>query len=440
MDRRSFIGATALAAGSTALLAACGNDEAEPVEISSELPTEDVSITVWSWDGTVQAAAEAFMKENPNITIDVVNAGSSYDEYQGLDNAIQAGKGIPDLAMFEYFALPYFSVPGNLAPITSAVSEDVRANFVEAALNNVQIDGEIYGLPADYGPAAMFWNTEVFAEAGITEAPTTWDAYYEAAKAIRELGESSYIMNDGGDIFLLQSLIWQAGGRPFTVDGLDVTIDFTQPETVKAVEFWQKMLDEDLVTRSFAGWSDDWNRTLNSGELASQLIGGWFTSTLPERAPDQEGSFRVAPLPQWEEGQNVGSENGGSCFAIPAGAPNPSVAYAFMEFFTSGPGATIRATDGGAFVPAQSVLADDEFVSDTNPYFGDDPYRKTLVDIASTVGPDWSYPPFFEWARNEYEDIAIGFYTNGEGDLQSVLETWKERMVEYGNQQGFNVS
>src|SRR5699024_12520463 len=124
-----------------------------------------------------------------------------------------------------------------------------------------------------------------------------------------------------------------------------------------------------------------------------------------DRAPDQKGTFRVAPLREWEDGQTVGSEHGGSGYAIPAVAPAPRAAYACMEYFTSGPGATIRATEGGSFVPAQSALTDQEFLSDTNPYFGDDPYRQTLVDIAATVGPNWSYPQIFEWARNEYEDI-----------------------------------
>ena len=85
-----------------------------------------VKITVWSWDGTVEKAVPGFEAANPNIKVEVVNAGSSQDEYQALDNAIQAGSGIPDLVMFEYFAVPYFAIPGKLADLGSSAPSSSR--------------------------------------------------------------------------------------------------------------------------------------------------------------------------------------------------------------------------------------------------------------------------------------------------------------------------
>ena len=39
------------------------------------------------------------MKKNPNIVIKFTNAGSGKDEYKALNNALEAGSGIPDIAM-----------------------------------------------------------------------------------------------------------------------------------------------------------------------------------------------------------------------------------------------------------------------------------------------------------------------------------------------------
>jgi len=436
VKKRHLAAAVATVATLVALTGCTGGSDAPS---GAGVPTDTpITLKVWSWDGTVKEAVPGFEKLYPNITVDVINAGSSTDEYTALDNAIQAGSGVPDIAMFEYFSLPLFAIPGKLTDLSEFGAEDIASDYVDAAWGNVTIDGKPYALPSDYGPAALFYNQAVLAEAGVTEPPATWDEFYEAAKKVRALGGDHYITNDSADIFLLLSLIWEGGGRPFTVDGSNVKIDFTDAGTTRAVEYWQRMLDEDLVNTKVTGWSDDWNRGLNEGTIATQIIGSWFTSTLPERAPDAAGDFRIAPLPQWEAGETSGSENGGSAMAIPADAKNKEAAYAFLEYFTHGDGLQSR-IDAGAFVPNLSNLDDETFLGTTNEFFGDQKYNEVLAESSKNVATGWQYPPFFGWARTSYEDVSAPLYNSGKGTLADVLETWKQRSIEYGNEQGFTV-
>jgi multiple sugar transport system substrate-binding protein len=188
---------------------------------------KQVNLTVWSWDGTVAKSVPGFAAAHPDIKVKVVNAGSSFDEYTALDNAIQAGSGVPDLAMFEYFALPYFALPGKIDDLGEFGVANLKKDYVEAAWNDVTVNGKVFALPSDYGPSAMFYNEATLKKAGVTEPPATWEEYYEDAKKIRALGSDYYIAQDTGDLFFLLSLIWQAGGRPFKVDGTKVHIDFT---------------------------------------------------------------------------------------------------------------------------------------------------------------------------------------------------------------------
>lgn len=393
---------------------------------------------MWSWDGTVKLAVPGFEAAHPGIKVEVVNAGSSSEEYKALDNAIQAGSGVPDLVMFEYFAIPYFAIPGKLADLAPLGASGFADDYVPSAWNNVRFGEHVYALPSDFGPAVMFWNSKTFAEAGITKAPATWEDYYQAAKKIRALGPDYYIAQDNGDLFFLLSLIWQAGGRPFQVDGTRVHIDFSDEGTQRAVALWQRMLDEKLLNTKINPWTDDWNRALNDGTLASQNMGGWLTSTLPERAPRVAGDFRVALMPQWEKGEKVGAENGGSAFGIPAASQNQQAAYQFLEYFTHGAGLQTR-VDAGAFVPNTSVLESEAFQSVENPYFGGQQTGEVLAEASKTSAVGWQYPPFFEWARSIYGDIATPYFTTGEGSLAQILQTWEERCTAYGNEQGFQV-
>jgi len=399
---------------------------------------QQTTLTVWSWDDTVKLAVPGFEKAHPGVTVKVVNAGSSSDEYTSLENAIQAGSGVPDLAMFEYFAVPYFATPGKLADLGPMGASAFKDDYVPSAWSNVKLGGGIYALPSDFGPAVMFWNSATFAKAGITEAPATWEDYYQDAKKIRALGPHYYIAQDNKDLFFLLSQIWQAGGRPFKVDGTKVHINFSDQGTKRAVAFWQKMLDEGLINTKITAWSDDWNRALNDGTLASQNMGGWLTSTLPERAPDAAGNFRVSLMPQWEAGQKVGAENGGSSFGIPKASTNKKVAFEFLEYFTHGDGLQAR-VDAGALVPNNSVLDSAKFLNAKSPYFGGQKTGEVLAEASRIAAVGWQYPPFFEWARSIYGDIATPFYTTGKGSLAQVLETWKQRSIKYGNEQGFKV-
>jgi len=420
-------------------LAACGGGGGDGGGSGGGGDGGPVKITVWSWDGTVEKAVPGFEAANPNIKVEVVNAGSSQDEYQALDNAIQAGSGIPDLVMFEYFAVPYFAIPGKLADLGQFGAERFKDDYVKAAWEHVTVGGKVYALPSDYGPSAMFYNSATFKKAGIDEPPATWDEYYEAAKKIRALGDNYYIAQDTGDPFFLLSLIWQAGGRPFKVDGTKVRIDFSDEGSQRAIAFWQKMLDEGLVNTKITAWSDDWNRALNDGSLATQTMGGWLTSTLPERAPDAAGDFRAALMPQWREGEKIGSENGGSAFGIPAASEHKEAAFKFLEYFTHGEGVAVR-VDAGAFVPNTSVLQSEEFRNKGTEYFGGQKTGAVLAEASEIVGTGWQYPPFFEWARSIYGDIASPHYTSGKISLTQILEEWRQRCIQYGNEQGFEVS
>ena len=394
--------------------------------------------TVWSWDATVEAAIPAFEEANPDITVKFENVGSASEQYRAIDNALQAGTGFPDVAQFEYFAVPYFAVAQKLADLSALGAGDYAADYVEAAWNDVHFNDTLYALPLDYGPVVMFYNQDTFEKAGIAEAPKTWDEYYEAAKKVRVLGDDYYISNASGDIFLILSMIWQAGGTPFSTDGANVKIDFSDENTQNVLAFWQKMIDEDLITNDITNWSDDWNRALNDGTLATQVIGGWMTANLPPRAPDAAGNFRVAAMPQWNEGENYSAENGGSTLAILEASEKKEAAFKFVEYITHGDGVQPR-VDSNATVPNLSVLENEDYLAAADDYYGGQQVNQVIADAAANVRTGWQFPPFFEWMRNDWTDEATPFFTSGEGDLKTVFENWQKSSIDYGNEQGFTV-
>ena len=193
-------------------------------------------ITVWSWEPSMKQVIASFEKENPDIHVIWKNTSG----YDNLNNAIQDGYGIPDVVQLEYYALRQYAVSGQLVAITGR-TEGYGDFYTPGTWASVQLNGRVYGLPMDSGPMAFFYNDSVFEQVGIDASKIrTWDDYYEAAKKLKSIGV--YIAADSGDASFYDTMIWLAGGRPFSTsnDGKNVTINLTDDEGTRTfTEFWQ---------------------------------------------------------------------------------------------------------------------------------------------------------------------------------------------------------
>src|SRR5690606_29202821 len=227
--RQQVLRGTAVAGVLALGLTACGSGETESGEAAQDAESaleEGGEITVWAWDPTLESVAADFEAEHPGVTVNLENVGTGNDQYTALQNAIAAGDGVPDVAQVEFYALPQFALSEALADLTAYGADELDGTFTPGPWGAVQQQGGVYALPTDSGPMALFYNKRVFDEHGI-EVPTTWDEYVDAARALQEADPDAYLTNDVGDAGFTTSLIWQAGGRPYQVDGTEVAVDFS---------------------------------------------------------------------------------------------------------------------------------------------------------------------------------------------------------------------
>lgn len=424
-----------LAACSSGGSGGAGADSASADEIEAALQ-EESTITVWAWAPAVEPIAEAFQEKYPNVTVDVQNVGTGADQYTKLQNAIKAGKGAPDVAQVEYFAIPQFTLGESLADLGGFGYGDLEEDFTASTWNAVTQDDAVYALPQDSGPMAMFYRQDVFDKYGI-EVPTTWDEYVAAAETMHAADPNQYIAGDTGDAGFTTSMIWQAGGHPYSVDGETVTIDLQDEGAKRWTETWNPLVEQKLLAQ-IPGWTDEWFRALGDGTIATMLTGAWMPGNLTAQAAAGSGQWRVAPMPQYEEGDTATAENGGSSIAVMQQSENKLVAAAFTKFATAEEEGRQISFDAGGFPSTVADLEDEEFLAEAPEYFGGQKINEVLADAATNVVPDWQYLPFQVYANSIYSDSASSAYTNGTS-LDPVLEAWAEASAAYGEQQGFTV-
>lgn len=428
------IAAGVLAAVTTVSIAACGGGDNGG---SSSGPTK---ITVWSWSTTLPEMAKVFNKENPDIEVEVTNAGSALQEYQALNNAISAGSGAPDIAMIEYYALPQYIIGDALYDLSEFGAGDYSDFYTPGTWSSVTSGDGVYALPLDSGPMALFYNKDTFEKAGITEPPATMDEYYEDAKKIRALGDDYYITTDSGESAPEELMMWVAGGTPFKVDGENLSIDLTKDKGAKTfVDWWQKLVDEDLIDTGTLRWSEEWQKKLNDGTCASLTIGAWMTSMIADNAPDTKGQWRVAPTPVFDENNPVNGEDGGSSLAVISSTKNAEAAWKFVDWCAHDKEGIKMNVDANAFPADLDTLQSEEFQSAANEYFGDQEYNKVLVESANAVSTDWQFLPYDVYARNIYGDY-FGPAARGDSTYAEAMKGWEKALIDYGKQQGYTVN
>ncbi len=442
-------GAAVLAAGALAAasLSACSSSSsgsgsssgstASASDIAAALQKKS-SITVWAWAPQTKDIVAAFKKKYPNVTVNLVNAGTATTEYTKLQNAIKSGSGVPDVSQIEYYALPQFALAGSLDNLDDYGLGSLKSDYSSAVWDSVNVNGQLEGLPQDTGPVAMFYNEKIFKQYGLT-LPTTWDEYVADAVKLHAANPNEYITNDTGDPGFLSSMIWDAGGKPFQTSGTtNVSINTQDAGTKKFADTWNKMISKGLVD-PVTSWSNQWYTGLGNGAIASLVIGAWMPGNLETGVAAASGDWRVAPMPTWTSGAPAAtSENGGSSYAVMKASKNALVAAAFDQFMNAGEGETIFANEGG-FPSLNSVLNSSSFLDQAPAYFGGQKINQVLSAAAGSVIPGWSFMPFQVYADSIFPD-TVGKAYSAKTDLNAAIKAWVQASATYGQQQGFNVT
>ena len=146
-------------------------------ESSSADGKTKITMAVWngSWGEDLQAIQEDFNSKNPDIDLDIQMQTGDYSDFLG---AKVASNDLPDI----YLLTPYqqvvaFAEAGRLMDLSEEPFVDV---VYPTALEAVKgSDGKIYAFPHANEYLGVFYNKEIFANAGIDTLPTTRDEFAE---------------------------------------------------------------------------------------------------------------------------------------------------------------------------------------------------------------------------------------------------------------------
>lgn len=429
--------ATALAVVSVAALALAGCSGSPGTGTADGEPVE---ITFQSWVPNIDQAVDAFNESHDDIqvTLETITAGPD-GGYATMLSAVQAGNAA-DVAQVGYDSIPDFLINDGLEDITE-YAEGSADLFSPWQWETGVFDGSVYSIPQASGPLGQFYRADIFEELGI-EAPTTWDEYYEAAKVVRASDPDRYIA-----AFAFNQAPWmiglaqQGGANWFGTEGDAWTVDIDGDETLKVAEYWQKLVDEDLV-KVVADMSNEWNADIQNGNILTWISGSWADAIVRGTAPETAGKWAVSPVPQWNAGENVSATwAGGSASVVLRGTDHPAEATEFAVWLNSDPESVSILTSIGAGWPALADTSAIESLQDDPEvfaFYGGQDIWDTFAESDAAVDTSWKWPPLSSTLFASLSDNVSAAVENGT-PLVDAYRLTQEDVVAALTERGINV-
>ena len=364
------------------------------------------------------------------------DAGGGTDSSAKLVTATRA-ENAPDVAIVEYNTLPAMIVAGVAQDITE-YADGLEGEFAPGVWSQATFDGATYGVPQDAGPQALTYNKARFDELGI-EVPTTWEEFAEAAEKVHEADPDTYITTFAPDDFGgIAAFAQQAGAEWWSVDGDTWTVDFDDDASVAVADYWQDLVDRDLV-QAEPLLTPEWNAKVNDGEVLSWPAGLWAAGVLYGVAEESAGDWAMAPLPQWEEGDSAVGFQGGSAVVVTTSAEHPEAAAEFARWMGTADEASAAQIEQGQY-PAS--LAGQELTLESDPPLlmpKQKDYWETAAEITRNTIPEISWGPNTNVASSAFQDAMSTAVTNGT-PLRDALTEIEAEVVDDMKTAGFEVA
>jgi raffinose/stachyose/melibiose transport system substrate-binding protein len=282
-----------------------------------------------------------FKAENPDANL--VEEPITNDDFKPtLATQMQAGDP-PD--MFHTWGggvLEQYVNAGLVKDLTEELP-DLIASIDPAILAPYTVNDRVYGLPFDTGMIGIWYNKDLFAEAGLDpeNPPTTWTDFLDTVQTLKDEGITP-IAQAGQAPWTLHYWFSYLAVRIMGVDGYIAARDnksFQETGFLEAAEEFKRLVDmepfqDGFLTMGYGGEGSG-PAVMGSGDAAMELMGQWGQDVQEDSSGQELGSEVIGwfPFPEVEGGAGAITDiyGGGNGHAIAADAPDYVVD--FMEYF-----------------------------------------------------------------------------------------------------------
>ena len=385
------------------------------------------TITVWDYYGSTSPIPEIaanFEKENPDIDVQVEQIGGLDTLLSKLSTVVAGGSGA-DVVTTGLMWAPQFKVFGAYQDLTELSGGMINGQpvddvFPTPLLEAAREGDALYGVPYDFDAFALYYRTDAYEAAGISEPPKTLDELKDVSCKLAGQSTQSGLMLTNEWAYY-DPFMYAFGGRYIDDSGQP---SLNSPENVAALQYMADMVSEGCAMFWDSSSQGEIISGIKSNQFAQFISGPYMMGVLRGVAPEMSGSWKVAMDPK---GKAFGTHIGGTHLSILKSSQNAEASWKFIEYALRPENQVLLWQKAGA-APAYLPALEDPQVQQPDPYFSD---QQTVEIFSETVTLGTPNPTISEWSDlTAIINQAIGISLAGVMEPQDALD---EAQAQAGN-------
>lgn len=437
MKRRKFLALVSTATASMALAACAGTSSTDPQASNNgggEGGGDVTELTWWSNHPGSSKDVESelisrFEEANPDIKVNLVDAGKNYEEAAQKFNAALTGDDLPDVVVLSDVWWHNFAINGQIADVDALADEagiDL-STYVQPLYEDYEYNGGHFALPFARSTPLFYYNKEAWEAAGLPDrGPESWDEMDEWAEKLTEANPDMKAFGWGDAVaylsWIFQGPLWSKGGA--YSDEWD--LKFTDEKTIQVVEWLKETTDPDS---GYAYVGNDMAMEFGTGRAAATVLSTGDLAGVTDTV-DFELGTAFLPNPTGEGA----CPTGGAGLAIPAGIDKNRqlAAIKLIDFLTNEENTSYWSQNVG-YMPVRSTAVENE---DQKKFMEENPNFATAIEQLPETRPQDNARVFLPGADQEIGGAFERIVTNRDdvtevlSDLQNTLQNIYDNQVE----------
>lgn len=372
--KKKIVSALLVSAMAVSMLAGCGSSDSGSDSGDSKAEKE---ITYWSmWNSTenqakvIQEAADAY-EEETGVHVNIEWKGRDVKTLIG--SALQAGEDI-DLYDDDYQRVVQ-NTKDYLVDLTDmAAKADYESHAMPVIYEKALSwgDGKLYTIPYQIYTTGVWYNKEIFKEAGVEDAaPATWTEFLDVCQKIKDAGYNPITCNSDTSVELLYGFqLARYIGQDAVLDCYNNGSWSEVPEAKKAAEDIATLVDKGYFSPNAPANYPDGQNEIGFGESAMILNASWIPNEINQNTGETI-DWGFFPWPAVEGGVDgtEASMVGSQGFGIPAKSEMQQEAFDFAMMIATGD-YDLKMAESVSSIPSDTANTEwPAAIAEAQPYF-----------------------------------------------------------------------
>lgn len=430
---KKAVAALTVAALGMTTFAGCGGSTASDGSQAADTSAADGQVTIkfvhkFPEDKRMQYFNDIiaeFEEKNPNIKVEMTSYGD--EEIKDKTRVLLGSADAPDI-FFTWSGerITQYVDSGNAMDISKYLEDDSawKDSFNQTMLETCNKNGSYWAIPWDYSSKEIVYNKQVFANAGVTETPKTWDEFLDVCEKIKASGVTPIALGNQYS-WVVCHYITTLNGKLVPQDTIQSNYnlentDFTDAGYAKALDMMKELLDKGYVNTDVNSCTWEMSESMVQEGTAGMVYEEVQNlKAYDDKLGDDWGYFDFPEI-EGEAGASGYITGGPDVFMVNAASKHPDEAITFLKWLTSDEVQAKMVYELG-FLPCTGVQLDAD---------------KCMPETLEIINKNMDAPGISEWLdcvlnQTVADTYLIGCQTifedeTGESIMKEVSETAKE--------------